>query len=112
MEIVGTSDFQPDADLPIPGFPGGVPNPEESLPPSMQRSVEEEKFELDEFDKARLESQRKPIIPEREQLAGNEVTYKIVAVALTLISFFTLKVIDTLRIGLNNPYDKIFFIRL
>lgn len=49
---------------------------------------------------------------EEKKHAGNEVTYKIITIAMTILAFFSLRIIDTLRIGINNPYDKIFFVRL
>jgi hypothetical protein len=139
MQIVGTAEFEPpsDIDMPIPGFPSRDESGEENLPPSFSRSqwvqdsqsdspagfpAGEQRVDAagtgegvegeDGFPFEQGQMQRGAYISSKREYAGNEVLYKIITIALTLISFFTLRIIDTLRIGTSNPYDKIFFLRL
>jgi hypothetical protein len=107
-------------------------NDNDSLPPAFARAREEGtnltfqpkteggtprtggagQWEADGFPFGQEEKKKGPYISEHKEHSGNEVTYKIISIAITIIAFFSLRIIDTLRIGVSNPYDKIFFIRL
>lgn len=114
MEIIGTSVFDPPPDIIPPGFPQGAedehasPNVSSSEPPPSAPAGDE----YDEDMHFGKEKQRDPYLRQRDDLAGNEVTYKIITIAMTIVTFLTLNVIGTLRMGIGNPYDKLFFVRL
>ena len=141
MEIVGTADFQlpQDSNIPVPGFASedesvvGSEHPafaasqwqqggQSGAPPQFpsngrsEPAVPDYAGDSSEKDGHTIyddkQAQRGAYISSKRQYSGNEVIYKIIAVAMTVISFFTLRVIDTLRVGTANPYDKIFYLRL
>jgi WD40 repeat protein len=131
MEVISSGDFiaSQEHQFDSPSF-GARDNG--ALPPAFARAREGETDQLfgqnsaagttgkgaagqwkaDEFQFAEEERKKGPYISDHKKHSGNEVTYKIITIAITILAFFSLRIIDTLRIGVSNPYDKIFFVRL
>lgn len=134
MEVISSGDFiaaQGDNQFGFQSFDGGGSN--ESLPPAFARAQEEASnipslprtlgdnrlqagaagsWSSEEFPFEREETRKGPYISKQQSHTGNEATYKIITIAMTIIAFFSLRIIDTLRVGISNPYDKIYFIKL
>jgi hypothetical protein len=113
-------------------FPSYGGKDDDSLPPAFARAREDGanipfqpktdggasrtggagQWETGGFPFGQEERKKGPYISDHKEHSGNEVTYKIITIAITILAFFSLRIIDTLRIGVSNPYDKIFFVRL
>jgi len=131
MEIVSSGDYIASQRNQF-DFPSYGGKDDDSLPPAFARAREEEadmpfqsktaggssrtggagQWEAGGFPLGQEERKKGPYISDHKEHSGNEVTYKIISIAITIIAFFSLRIIDTLRIGVSNPYDKIFFVRL
>lgn len=132
MEVISSGDFFASEGNMFEPPSSGSSGDDGALPPAFARAQENDtgspfgvdpatefpgkgavgQWNADEFQFAQEERKKGPYISEQKPHAGNEVTYKIISIALTIIGFFSLRIIDTLRIGVSNPYDKIFFVRL
>ncbi|MBN2135164.1 MAG: PD40 domain-containing protein [Acidobacteria bacterium] len=113
MREVAPGEFEmpDDADIPPIGLtlmPLDDDEQQEQAEPFLQTPQKQE----EDFQFPREEYNKGPRLQEREKLRGNEMVYKLALTVITVAAFFTLKVLTTIQIGLKNPYDKLFFIRL